>query len=409
MINIAVLGYGTVGSGVVEVMRTNRKIIDKNANDKVRVKYVLDLIDFPNDPVQELIVHDFDTILNDDEVKIVVEVMGGLESAYTFVKKALMAGKHCCTSNKALVAAYGNELIACARENNVSFMFEASCGGGIPIIRPLNTALVADEISGIAGILNGTTNYILTGMADGNITFDEALKEAQRLGYAEKDPTSDVEGEDTCRKLAILSSLAYEEFIDYNDILCEGITKITSQDMQYTKSMNRAIKLIALCKKEDNETYAIVAPFIVKQAHPLYAVNDVLNAILIHGNAVNDVMFYGSGAGKLPTASAVVSDVVDIAKNIDRNIPLRWNTQKCELSDINNLKFRNLVRIKGNKSDRLSEVESDFGKLKRVIELPELEDEFAVITPYMSEDEYKAVLDKFDGILSRIRLMHDNQ
>lgn len=410
MVNIAVLGYGTVGSGVVEVLRMNRDIIDKNSKQKVRVKYVLDLLDFPNDPIQEKIVHDFDIILNDEEVKIVVEVMGGLEPAYTFVKKALSAGKHVCTSNKALVAAYGNELINIAKEKNVSFLFEASCGGGIPVIRPLNNALVADEISGIVGILNGTTNYILTEMANNDVSFHVALKEAQKLGYAEADPTSDVEGEDACRKIAILSSIVYEGFINYDEIKTEGITKISKEDILYIKSMGRAIKLIAMCKKEDNETYAMVAPFIIKNKHPLYSVVDVFNAVMVHGNAANDVMFYGSGAGKLPTASAVVSDIVEIALNIDNHIPLRWNTdKKCELSDINTLKFRHFIRFKGKASDRLDEVQSKFGKVKTCMELDELADEFCVITGYLNEKDYQKAVSNLDGVLSRIRILHDNQ
>lgn len=410
MINVAVLGYGTVGSGVVEVLRMNRDIIDKNSKNKIRVKYVLDLLDFPNDPIQEKIVHDFDVIVNDEDIHIVVEAMGGLEPAHTFVKQALMAKKHVCTSNKALVAAFGNELIACARENNVSFLFEASCGGGIPVIRPLNNALVADDLSGIIGILNGTTNYILTDMANNDASFEAALKDAQALGYAEADPTSDVEGEDSCRKIAILSSIVYERFVDYKEIMTEGITKLSKEDILYAKAMGRAIKLIAMSKKEENGAYAIVAPFMLKNKHPLYSVSDVFNAVLVHGNAANDVMFYGSGAGKLPTASAVVSDIVEIASNIDRHIPMKWNTEeKCELSDIDQIKFRHFVRLKGSYSDRQSEISEYFGKIKACIELDEYPDEFGIITGYLSENDYQKAVLNLEGVLSRIRLMLDNQ
>ena len=410
MINIAVLGYGVVGSGVVEVLRMNKGIIDANAGKKVRIKYVLDIIDFPNDPVQEFIVHDFDTILNDEEVDIVVEAMGGLEPAYTFVKQALLYKKHVCTSNKALVAEYGNELIKYAKENNVSFLFEASCGGGIPIIRPLNTAMVADDISSIVGILNGTTNYILTHMEKESLSFDDVLREAQRLGYAEKNPASDIEGTDTCRKLAILSSIAYDNYFDYKEIKTEGITNIDINDMLYAKAIDKKIKLLGFSKKEDGEnTFAIVAPFLISNNNPLYNVNDVLNAILVYGNAVNDVMYYGSGAGKLPTASAVVSDIVEIAKNIDRHIPLRWNSEKLELSDIKDIKFRYFVRIKGNKNEMQDELEHIFGSLKKVISLDEIYGEFAVITNYMSENRFNEVTKDLDCVLNRIRIFNENK
>ncbi len=410
MINIAVLGYGVVGSGVVEVLRMNKSIIDRNSGRKIRIKYVLDLIDFPNDPVQEFIVHDFDTIIDDEEVDIVVEAMGGLDPAYTFVKRALLSKKHVCTSNKALVAEYGNELIRCAKENNVSFLFEASCGGGIPIIRPLNTAMVADDLSSIVGILNGTTNYILTYMEKENLSFEDVLREAQRLGYAEKNPASDVEGTDTCRKLAILSSIAYENYFDYKEIKTEGITGIDINDMLYASAINKKIKLLGFSKREDNETtFAIVAPFLISSSNPLYNVNDVLNAISVHGNAVNDVMYYGSGAGKLPTASAVVSDIVEIAKNIDRHIPLRWNSEKIKLSDINEIKFRYFVRIKGNKDEMTDKLENIFGPLKRVISLDTIDGEFAIITKYMSENKFNELTKDLSFILNRIRIFNENK
>lgn len=410
MINIAVLGYGTVGSGVVEVLQRNRDIIDRNSNDKVRVKYVLDLLDFPNDPIQEKIVHDFDKILNDKDVNIVVETMGGLEPAHSFVKQALTAKKHVCTSNKALVAAYGNELIACARENNVSFLFEASCGGGIPIIRPLNNALTADELTGMVGILNGTTNYILTDMATHDADFDTALKEAKNLGYAEADPTSDVEGEDSCRKIAILSSIMYGSFVDYREIKTEGITRISKEDIAYSKALDMAIKLIAMSKKTSDGIYSIVAPFMLNRQNPLYSVVDVFNAVLVHGNAADDVMFYGSGAGKLPTASAVVSDIVEIAANVNRHVPIKWNTEeKCELSDIDTLKFRHFIRIKGGYSEREAEIQQYFGKPDSKIELKEYPDEFGIITSPLSEQDYRRGVCGLDGVLSRIRLLQDNQ
>ena len=249
MINIAVLGYGTVGSGVVEVINTNHESINKRAGDEINIKYVLDLRDFPGDPVEKVLVHDYEVIVNDPEVDIVVEVMGGIEPAYTFVKRALLAGKSVSTSNKALVAKHGSELMEIAQEKNINFLFEASCGGGIPIIRALNSSLTADEIDEITGILNGTTNYMLYKMSTENCDFDTVLKEAQAKGYAEADPTADVEGADACRKIAILSSLAYGKFLNYEDIYTEGITKITPADMEYAKELGMTIKLLATSRR----------------------------------------------------------------------------------------------------------------------------------------------------------------
>lgn len=299
MINIAVLGYGTVGSGVVEVINTNHASINKRAGDEINIKYVLDLRDFPGDPVQEILVHDYEIIVNDPEVDIVVEVMGGIEPAYTFVKRALEAGKSVCTSNKALVAKHGPELMEIAEKQNINFLFEASCGGGIPIIRALNCSLTADEIDEVTGILNGTTNYMLYKMSTEGSAFDTVLKEAQGMGYAEADPTADVEGYDACRKIAILSSLAYGSFLNYEDIYTEGITKITPEDMAYAKELGMTIKLLATSRKIGEDSfYAMVAPFMIGPGNPLYSVNDVFNGIFVHGNVLGDAMFYGSGADR---------------------------------------------------------------------------------------------------------------
>ena len=311
MVNIAVMGYGTVGSGVVEVINTNGARINQRIGDELQIKYVLDLRDFPGDPIQEKIVHDFDTIVNDPEVQIVVEVMGGIEPAYTFVKKCLLAGKSVATSNKALVAKHGAELLSIARERDINFLFEASVGGGIPIIRPLNSSMTADEIEEITGILNGTTNYMMTKMFYEGSDYDDVLKEAQEKGYAERNPEADVEGYDACRKIAILSSLISGQQVDFEDIYTEGITKISKEDMMYAKAMGMTIKLLATSKRQGDLLQAIVAPYLLRKEHPLYSVNDVFNAIFVHGNVLGDAMFYGSGAGKLPTASAVVADVVD--------------------------------------------------------------------------------------------------
>lgn len=316
MVNIAVLGYGTVGSGVVEVINTNHESINKRAGQEINIKYVLDLRDFPGDPVQEVLVHDYEIIANDPEVDIVVEVMGGIEPAYTFVKRALESGKSVCTSNKALVAKHGPELMEIAKEKNINFLFEASCGGGIPIIRALNGSLTADEVDEITGILNGTTNYMMYKMATEGSDFDVVLKEAQQKGYAEADPTADVEGYDACRKIAILSSLAYGKFLNYEDVYTEGITKITAEDIAYAKEFDCVIKLLAVAHNTDKGIEVGVYPVLLGKEHPLSSVRDSFNAVFVHGDAVDDAMFYGRGAGEMPTASAVVGDVIDVARNL---------------------------------------------------------------------------------------------
>lgn len=403
MVNIAVLGYGTVGSGVVEVLATNGASINKRAGKDIEIKYVLDLRDFPGDPIQDKIVHDVDVIMNDPSVDIVVEVMGGVEPAFTFVKKALENGKSVVTSNKELVAKHGAELLEMARQRKLNFLFEASVGGGIPIIRPLNQSLTADEITQITGILNGTTNYILTKMSKEGLEFDSVLKEAQEKGYAERNPEADVEGYDACRKIAILTSLAFGSQVDYEDIYTEGITKITDKDFKYADKMGRSIKLLATSKKEDDVVYAMVAPFMISDEHPLYSVNDVLNGIYINGNVIGDVMFFGAGAGKLPTASAVVTDVVDCAKHLKTNIMSIWSTNKRELGDISTSKKKFFVRIEGTVSDRLIDVKEAFGDVE-VIMADGLTDEFAFVTTEISEKEYEEGSKKLSGIINRIRM-----
>ena len=286
MIQAAVMGYGTIGSGVVEVLHTNQESIAKRAGEGIEIKYVLDVRDFPGDVVEDKVVHDYQTIANDPEVKIVVETMGGVEPAYTFVKAMLEAGKHVTTSNKALVAEKGAELIAIEKEKNINFLFEASVGGGIPIIRSLNSCLTADEIEEITGILNGTTNYMMTKMADEGSEFEDVLKDAQNKGYAEKDPTADVEGYDACRKIAILTSLVCGQQVNFNEIHTEGITKVSAADMKYAKQMGRVIKLLASSKRTDSGYAAMVAPYLLSPKHPLYHVNDVFNAVFVHGNVL---------------------------------------------------------------------------------------------------------------------------
>lgn len=402
MVNIAVLGYGTVGSGVVEVLRTNQNSINNRAGKEINLKYVLDLRDFPGDPVEEILVHDYDVILKDQDVQIVVEVMGGVNPAYKFVKEALLAGKSVCTSNKELVAKHGAELLEIAKANTVNFLFEASVGGGIPIIRPLNQSITADEILEISGILNGTTNYILTKMSKEGLDFDTVLKEAQDLGYAERNPEADVEGYDACRKIAILSSLACGYQVDYEDIYTEGITKITDVDFKYAAKLKTSIKLIGSSKRIGDGFCAMVAPRMIDDEHPLAGVNGVMNAIFVKGNVLGDVMFYGAGAGKLPTASAVVSDVVDATKHMGTNIMTIWNTKKIDLLNVKEVTTRFFVRIKGNMDERKAEVENIFGNCLYVT-VDGVEGEFAIVTDAMTENEYSAAADKTDGIITMIR------
>lgn len=404
MIKIAVLGYGTVGSGVVEVIRTNGRRINQRIGEELEIKYVLDLKDFPGDPVQDKIVHDFETVIQDEEVRIVVEVMGGIEPAYTFVKRSLQAGKSVATSNKALVAKHGAELLSIAQERGVNFLFEASVGGGIPIIRPLNSSLTADEIEEITGILNGTTNYMLTKMFYEGADYDTVLKEAQANGFAERNPEADVEGYDACRKIAILSSLISGQQVDFEDIYCEGITKITTQDMKYAKALGTTIKLLASSKRIGDRLYAIVAPCMLYPEHPLYNVNGVFNAIFVHGNVLGDSMFYGSGAGKLPTASAVVADVVDAAKHLNRSIMTMWKQDKLKLEDKGDAKRRFFIRMKGDVKEMESDLKYSFGDI-RLVQLPELPGEFGFTTPVMMEGDYDTRAKRYQGqILHMIRM-----
>ena len=403
MINIAVLGYGTVGSGVVEVINTNHESINKRAGDEINIKYVLDLRDFPGDPVEKVLVHDYEVIVNDPEVDIVVEVMGGIEPAYTFVKRALQAGKSVSTSNKALVAKHGSELMEIAKEKNINFLFEASCGGGIPIIRALNSSLTADVVDEVTGILNGTTNYMLDKMNTEGADFNTVLKEAQEKGYAEADPTADVEGQDACRKIAILSSLAYGRFLDFEKVYTEGITKITPEDMEYAREMGRNIKLLGTSKRVGEDSfYALVAPFLVGKNNPLHSVNGVFNSIFVHGNMLGDAMFYGSGAGKLPTASAVVADVVEASRHLHDTIPVNWSNEEMTLMEPDSVEGRFFVRVKDTSLD---EVDKAFGKVEAVIEPDSLPEEFGFITRLMTQGEYKARVKALgENVLGMIRV-----
>ena len=403
MIKIAVLGYGTVGSGVVEVIQTNQALINKRIGEELDIKYILDLREFPGSPIEHLVIHDFEQIVQDEEIKVVVEVMGGIEPAYTFVKKSLLAGKSVVTSNKALVAKHGAELLRIATEKNINFLYEASVGGGIPIIRPLTSSLTGDKVEEITGILNGTTNFMMSKMYHESADYDAVLKEAQAMGYAERDPSADVEGHDACRKIAILSSIISGKTVDFEDIYTEGITRITQQDIQYAKALDMKIKLLASCTYVGDKLCAIVAPHMVSEKHPLYNIEDVFNAIFVKGNMLGDSMFYGSGAGKLPTASAVVGDIVEAAKNPNRSMMATWEDEKAELESKDNTVKRFFVRVKGNVDTLKKELEAAFGPVGMVV-LGDQKEEFAIITEVMSEGAYAKAAEKFPQICQMIRV-----
>ncbi|MDE5801450.1 MAG: homoserine dehydrogenase [Lachnospiraceae bacterium] len=403
MIQAAVLGYGTVGSGVVEVIEKNADMVGRNAGEEIHVKYILDLRDFPGDPHEKEVIHDFKQIIEDDEVKIVCETMGGVGAAYEFTKQALAAGKSVCTSNKELVAAHGPELLALAKEHNCNYLFEASVGGGIPIIRPIKDALTAERIEAITGILNGTTNYILTKMEREGADFESVLKLAQDKGYAERNPEADVEGHDACRKIAILSSLMTGKNVDYQKIYTEGITKITARDFAYAGAMGMSIKLLALSRKMGEETLAMVAPFLISEEFPLHMVSGVFNAIMVKGNMLGDSMFYGRGAGKLPTASAVVADVVDCARHIGETLMCFWDAEEAALMSIDDVERKFFFRVKAGNGERLVKL---FGEGLQEINLSGVTEEIGYVTGVMKEKEFAALYEQLADITvgSRIRI-----
>ncbi len=382
---VAIMGYGTIGSGVAEILEVNKKVLSARCGKDLELKYILDLRDFPGDPNEDKLVKDYQVIVDDAEVEMVVETMGGVEPAFTFVKAMLEAGKHVTTSNKALVADKGSELLAIAREKNVNFQFEASVGGGIPIIRNLQECLTADVIESITAIVNGTTNYMMAEMTDKGAEFDAVLADAQAKGYAEKDPTADIEGHDACRKIAILTSLICGQQVDYEDIPTQGISHITATDIKYAKAMGRKIKLLATSTLAGDTYQLRVAPYLISPAHPLFNVDGVFNAVLVHGNMLSDSMFYGCGAGKLPTASAVVADMVEMAINSDRNIPVKWDPEKLIPADPSQQKYAFFVRSTANEA----EIEDNFGKVE-FVSIPQegYEDEIGFITEVMTEASF---------------------
>ncbi len=402
MMNVAVLGYGTVGSGVVEVIEENKACVNKKATEELNVKYILDLRDFPGDPYEQKVVHDFNIILDDEEVSIVCETMGGVGAAYKFTKACLEKGKSVCTSNKELVAKFGPELLQIAKENNCNYLFEASVGGGIPIIRTINCALTAEKIEGITGILNGTTNYMLSKMEKEGADYDVVLKRAQEKGYAEANPAADVEGHDACRKIAILSSLMMGKNVDSEKIYTEGITKITSADFAYAKVANKTIKLLAMSKAvSEDEVLAMVAPAMISTESPLSMVNGVFNAVLVTGNMLGDSMYYGKGAGKLATASAVVADVSDCAKHQGKALPNFWMNEDAKFADVSETMRGFFVRAKAQDKDNVLAAFPG----SEIVNVPGRSEDFGLLTPVMKEKDFEAKVAALnEAVLSTIRL-----
>ena len=399
---VAVMGFGTVGSGVAELLDKNHdSIVKKSMQDSLELKYILDIREFPDSPYKDKIIKDFNIILEDPEVEIVVETMGGVTFAYDFVKKLLLAGKSVVTSNKELVAQYGYELLTIAEEKNVNFLFEASVGGGIPIIRPMTQCLAANEIDGIAGILNGTTNYILTKMITENQSFEDALKKAQELGYAEKDPTADVDGHDACRKICILSALAFGKHVYPASVHTEGIRNITLSDVAYAASWGGVIKLIASAKKLDNgQINVTVGPSFVARHSQLAGVDDVFNAVLVRGDATGDVVFYGKGAGKFPTASAVVADVIDAAKHIEKKKNFGWaDAEENYVADYNNAVSALYIRgIAEDKQAVIKALNESIGAIRVLSRDNAPENEIAFVTVPAAEGELKEKINSVDGL-----------
>ena len=409
MIQAAIFGFGNIGSGVAAVLEENCKQVAKAVPGGIHVKYILDIRDFPDSPFADRIVHDIDVILSDPEIKVVCETMGGKEPAFTFSKRALEKGISVCSSNKELVEAFGPELLRIASENHCSYLFEASVGGGIPLLTPLLQNLAQEEIQSVTGILNGTTNYILTKMERYGADYAQVLKEAQDLGYAERNPAADVEGHDTGRKISIISSLISGKTIRFADIYTEGITKITPVDFTWAKANGYSIKLLGRSKKAADpsgdgtaQIEVMTAPFLVKEGHPLYGVCDVFNGVLVHGNMVDDVMFYGRGAGKLPTGSAVVADMILAAKNIGQTVPVEWNPEVLVPVPSGECINAFFVRMNSTDAEKTRTVFAD--KISAVWSAQD-DAEFVFVTCQMQENCFFDLLGKAGEALSVIRVL----
>ena len=412
MVQVAVMGHGVVGSGVVEVLSQHVESIAKRAKEEIAIKYILDIRDFPDSPFADKFTKNFEDILNDDDVKVVAEVMGGVNPAYDFTKRCLLKGKSVVTSNKELVATKGAELLEIARENNANYLFEASVGGGIPIIRPISQCLAANDVIEIAGILNGTTNFILTKMIRENMSFSDALSMAQKLGYAEKDPTADVEGHDACRKICILASLAYGKHVYPQYVHASGISNITLADVAYAASWGGVIKLIGQVKKLDDGTLDIaVEPMFIEKNSQLANVDDVFNGILVRGDSTGDVVFYGKGAGKLPTASAVVADIIDCVKHLKARKYLSWSDGDGSIvKPYEQTVYPIYIRVGStlDKQQVFDKISALFRNARAIVRTNAPENEFAFVTDDMTVAEQINALSSLenDGIkvLSKIRI-----
>ena len=404
MIEIAIMGHGVVGSGVAEIITSHKQKLYSAIGEEIHIKKILDLREFPDSPLADRFTKDFDLILNDVEIRVVAEVMGGIHPAYDYTKALLKAGKSVVTSNKELVAAKGAELLEIARANNVNYLFEASVGGGIPIIRPMNQCLVANDVSEISGILNGTTNFILTKMFDDGMDFDSALKLAQQLGYAERNPAADIEGHDACRKICILASLATGKHVYPKNIYTEGITRITNRDVLYAEKAGCVIKLIGNAKLLDNGMLDIyVAPMLIGKDGPLANIKGVFNGIVVNGDCTDEVMFYGKGAGSMPTASAVVADIVDSCHHLKQRRFLFWADSNNE-NILPHSESRTAVYLRIDSPEALPEVEKLFGEVEVIVE----SDELAVITGEFTVCEIYGKIDELEKsgykVLSSIRV-----
>ncbi|MDR2589940.1 MAG: homoserine dehydrogenase [Oscillospiraceae bacterium] len=413
MIKVPVLGYGIVGSGVVSLLNKNAKHISKNAGQDIQVKYILDIKEFPNDPFEKLFVNDFETIIHDPEVTIVVEAIGGIGIAYDYTQRCLQAGKHVITSNKELVAEHGGELMRHAQERDVNFLFEASVGGGIPVIRPLVQCMTANIIGEIYGILNGTTNYILTNMEQNGTSFSDALLEAQQKGYAEADPTADIEGFDTCRKICILSSLAFGQHISPNQVPTEGIKNVKTSDMHYASTLGYEIKLLGRARAINDKAAVYVAPHLVNKDNLLSIVNYAMNGVVVRGNAVGDVVLCGAGAGKLPTASAVVADIIDAVKHLHTRRWIGWAQDNVNITiDPNQLESAWYIKTDASKE----KVEHEFGTVlfaenknkTPTTSVGKEYNETAFITSVMSGNKVDELLSRSIKALSRFRVLGDH-
>ena len=411
MICVAIMGHGVVGSGVADILYTHKQKLFSAVGEELRVKYILDLREFPDSPFADRFTKNFDDILSDVEVRIVVETMGGIHPAYEYVKACLAAGKSVVTSNKELVAAHGAELLAVSKETNANFLFEASVGGGIPIIRPINQCLVANNVSEIAGILNGTTNFILTKMIRENMQLEDALKLAQELGYAERNPAADIEGHDACRKICILASLTYGKHIYPEACYTEGITGITLSDVEYATVWGGVIKLIGSVKKVDKDKIdIIVAPMFIPNESQLSSIDDVFNGIMVRGDSVGDVVFYGRGAGKLPTASAVVADVIDCVKHLKARKYLSWvDSDNSSVIPHEDSVAAMYIRAQSNDTAAAyDKAEAVFGEIHPLKKENAPEGELAFVTEPMTVREFEEKLKELtaDGITveSKIRI-----